>query len=160
MFLREHMEIAQILSPDAVLPILKVSSKKQTLKEISKKAAELLERDERDIFDILVERERLGSTGVGHGVAIPHGRLSDLDQVVMIFARLENPVDFESVDDQPVDNICALFASETAGVDHLKALAKISRLMRNPSVLEKLRGANTSDAIFALLTEQIESQAA
>jgi len=130
------------------------------LKEVSKKAAELLDRDERDVFDILVERERLGSTGVGHGVAIPHGRLNGLEQVTMLFARLETPVDFEAVDDQPVDIVCVLLASETAGADHLKALAKISRLMRKPSTLERLRGSNNSEAIYALLTEQIESKAA
>jgi nitrogen PTS system EIIA component len=154
------MEIQQILSSDAVLPALKVTSKKQLLKEVSKKAAELLDRDERDVFDILVERERLGSTGVGHGVAIPHGRLNGLEQVTMLFARLETPVDFEAVDDQPVDIVCVLLASETAGADHLKALAKISRLMRKPSTLERLRGSNNSEAIYALLTEQIESKAA
>ena len=154
------MEIQNILSPDAVLPSLKVTSKKQVLKEISKKAATLLGRDERDIFDVLVERERLGSTGVGHGVAIPHGRLADLDRVTMLFARLDKPVDFEAIDDQPVDIVCVLFACETAGADHLKALAKISRLMRKPSVLEKLRGSSQADAIYALLTEQIETQAA
>ena len=154
------MELQTILSPEAVLPALKATSKKQVLKEISKKAAELLDRDERDIFDILVERERLGSTGVGHGVAIPHGRLDQLEQVTMFFARLESPVDFEAVDDQPVDIFCVLFACETAGADHLKALAKISRLMRNPAILEKLRGSNNADAIYALLTEQIENQAA
>ncbi len=154
------MEIQTILSPTAVMPALKATSKKQVLKEISKKAAEMLQRDERDVFDILVERERLGSTGVGNGVAIPHGRLTKLEQVTMLFARLETPVDFEAVDDQPVDIVCVLFACETAGADHLKALAKISRLMRNPGALEKLRGSNNADSIYAILTEQIESKAA
>jgi PTS system nitrogen regulatory IIA component len=157
---RESMEIDQILLPDLVIPALKVSCKKQALKELAKKASEIIDRDERDLFDVLIERERLGSTGVGHGVAIPHGRIKGLGKVVMLFARLENSVDFDAVDDQPVDIVCVLFACVTSGAEHLKALAKISRLMRNPSVLEKIRGASSADGIFALLTEQMESRAA
>jgi PTS system nitrogen regulatory IIA component len=109
---------------------------------------------------VLLERERLGTTGVGNGIAIPHGKLAGLKQLFGMFARLEQPVDFDAIDEQPVDLIFLLLAPEAAGADHLKALARVSRLLRDRSVCEKLRGANQADAIYALLTESPASHAA
>ncbi len=112
------------------------------------------------IYETLLERERLGSTGVGHGIAIPHGKLAQLTRLHGLFARLDTAVDFESVDDQPVDLVFLLLAPEGAGADHLKALARISRLLRNASVVEKLRASDDPAALFAILTEPIASNAA
>ncbi|SDG33200.1 PTS IIA-like nitrogen-regulatory protein PtsN [Limimonas halophila] len=154
------MEIADLIGPEAVIPNLRVTSKKQALQELSRRAARLTELPERQIFEVLVERERLGTTGVGNGIAIPHGKLSDLDRLHALFARLENPIDFDAIDEQPVDLICVLLAPEGAGADHLKALARISRLLRDRTVCEKLRGSESADAIYAILTESAASHAA
>ncbi len=147
------MEVSDLLTADSVIANLRVTSKKQALQELSKFAADLTGQAERAIFDVLLERERLGTTGVGDGLAIPHGRLPQLERIYGIFARLEKPIDFESIDDQPVDLIFLLLAPEAAGADHLKALARISRLLRGPSFCEKLRGANNRDALYALLSQ-------
>jgi len=154
------MEIVDILEPDGVVANLKVSSKKQALQELAQRAAGITGAQERAIFDVLLERERLGTTGVGSGIAIPHGKLSAIDKLHGIFARLEVSVDFESIDEQPVDLIFLLLAPEEAGADHLKALARVSRLLRDKGICEKLRGADESDALFALLTENANSHAA
>lgn len=153
------MEIADLLAPDAVLANLKATSKKQTLQALAKRAAELTGLSERAIFDVLLKRERLGSTGVGAGIAIPHGKLDGLDRIHGVFARLERPVAFESIDDRPADLIFMLLAPESAGAEHLKALARISRLLREKSVCEKLRGADGADAIYAILTASLHSHA-
>ncbi|AWU94750.1 PTS IIA-like nitrogen regulatory protein PtsN [Azospirillum ramasamyi] len=142
-----------LISPQAILPNLKASNKKQALQEMARKASELTGQHERAIFDVLLERERLGTTGVGHGIAIPHGKLSSLDRVHGVFARLERPIDFDAIDEQPVDLIFLLLAPEQAGADHLKALARVSRLLRDQSMCEKLRGAQSGDAMYALLTQ-------
>ena len=147
------MEIADLLSADSVLPKLRVSGKKQALQELAKRAAALTQLPERQIFDVILERERLGTTGVGGGIAIPHGRLPKLDRIYGLFARLEQPIDFESIDEQPVDLIFMLLAPEAAGADHLKALARVSRLLRDRSMTEKLRGSDNAEALYALLTE-------
>ena len=147
------MEIADLLSADSVLPMLRVSGKKQALQELAKRAAALTQLPERQIFDVILERERLGTTGVGGGIAIPHGRLPKLDRIYGLFARLEQPIDFESIDEQPVDLIFMLLAPETAGADHLKALARVSRMLRDRSVTEKLRGSDGREALYALLTD-------
>lgn len=149
-----------MISPEGVIPSLRVTSKKQALQELAKKASQLTGEPERTIFEVLVERERLGTTGVGNGIAIPHGKLPGLDHLYGIFARLEKPVDFDAIDDQPVDLICLLLAPETAGADHLKALARVSRLLRDSSVCEKLRGSDRAEAVYALLTEPQTSHAA
>ena len=107
-----------------------------------------------------MERERLGTTGVGNGIAIPHGKLANLDKLYGLFARLEKPIDFQSIDEQPVDLIFLLLAPESAGADHLKALARVSRLLRDQTVCEKLRGTDQSEALYALLTEDAAHQAA
>lgn len=154
------MEIVDLLGPGAVIQKLRATSKKQSLQELAKIAAGLCGKSEREIFDVLLQRERLGTTGVGHGIAIPHGKLDGLDRLYGVFAHLERPVDFESVDDQPVDLIFLLLAPESAGADHLKALARVSRLLRDSAFCEKLRGTDSSDAIFALLTQPATSHAA
>ncbi|WP_042689479.1 PTS IIA-like nitrogen regulatory protein PtsN [Azospirillum sp. B506] len=142
-----------LISPHAILPNLKAGNKKQALQEMARKASELTGQHERAIFDVLLERERLGTTGVGHGIAIPHGKLPSLDRVHGVFARVERPIDFDAIDEQPVDLIFLLLAPEQAGADHLKALARVSRLLRDQSMCEKLRGAQSGDAMYALLTQ-------
>ncbi|MEX0921566.1 MAG: PTS IIA-like nitrogen regulatory protein PtsN [Rhodovibrionaceae bacterium] len=154
------MEINDLITPEAIIPALRVSSKKQALQEISKRAAALTRLPERSVFEVLVERERLGTTGVGHGIAIPHGKLANIDRLYALFARLESPIDFDSIDEQPVDLICVLLAPETAGADHLKALARVSRLLRDQGTCDKLRGSDSADALYALLTESATSHAA
>lgn len=154
------MKISDLVVPDAVIPNLRVASKKQALQELANKASEIVGIDSRDIFDTLLERERLGTTGVGQGIAIPHGKLANIDSLYGVFARLESPIDFESIDDQPVDLLFLLLAPEDAGADHLKALAKVSRLLRDQTMCEKLRGSDGKDAIYALLTEASARDAA
>lgn len=154
------MEIEDLLNPSGVIAKLRATSKKQVLQELAKRAAEATGLPERQIFEVLLERERLGTTGVGNGIAIPHGKLPGLQQLFGMFARLETPVDFDAIDEQPVDLIFLLLAPEAAGADHLKALARVSRLLRDRSVCEKLRGANRVDAIYALLTASPASHAA
>lgn len=154
------MEIADLLETDSVVAKLPATSKKQALQELAKRAAQITGLHERAIFDVLLERERLGTTGVGNGIAIPHGKLGDLNRMYGLFARLEKPIDFDSVDEQPVDLIFLLLAPEGAGADHLKALARVSRLLRDRKVCEKLRGSDDPDALYALLTESAASHAA
>jgi len=154
------MDIADLITPAAVVARLRVSSKKQLLQELAKRAAELSGCAERKIFDVLLERERLGSTGVGNGIAIPHGRLPGLQRLHGLFVRIDPSVDFDAVDEQPVDLVFLLLAPEGAGADHLKALARVSRLLRDRQVCEKLRGAENPDALYALLTEAQTSHAA
>ncbi len=154
------MDIAELISSEEIVPSLRVSSKKQALQELSQRAAELTGQPERAIFEVLIQRERLGTTGVGQGIAIPHGKLPELDRLYALFARLETPIDFDAIDEQPVDLICLLLAPETAGADHLKALAQVSRLLRNKAICEKIRGSDGPDAIYALLSEPTASHAA
>jgi len=154
------MELEDLVQPEGVVAHLKVTSKKQALQELSERAAKVTGLSERAIFETLLERERLGSTGVGQGIAIPHGKLPEIGRLHGLFARLDTPIDFESVDDQPVDLIFLLLAPEGAGADHLKALARISRLLRNPSVVEKLRASEDASALFAILTEPAATNAA
>ena len=154
------MEIYDLIKPESVFANFHATSKKQAIQDLAKKAAEITDLHERAIFDILMERERLGTTGVGNGVAIPHGKLASLGSLHGLFARLEKPIDFQSIDEQPVDLIFLLLAPETAGADHLKALARVSRLLRDKTVCEKLRGTDQSEALFALLTQAAAHQAA
>lgn len=154
------MNIRELMTPDGILPKLRASSKKQALQELARAAAEHVDQDERTIFDSLLERERLGSTGLGQGVAIPHARLGGLDRLHLLFARLDQPIGFDAVDDQPVDLLFLLLAPESAGGDHLKALSQISRLLRDNNACRKIRGADSADAIYAVLTASAENQAA
>jgi nitrogen PTS system EIIA component len=146
------MLLTDLVAPNAVVPALKVNSKKQALQELAAKAAQLTGQGERAVFEILMQREKLGSTGVGNGIAIPHGKLAKLTKLFGLFARLERPVDFEALDGQAVDLVFLLLAPETAGADHLKALARVARLLRDPDVARKLRDSRDAEAIYAVLT--------
>ena len=152
------MEIADLITPSSVVAQLRAANKKQALQELAKRAAATTGVHERVIYDVLTERERLGSTGIGLGIAIPHGKLPGLSRLYGIFARLDRPIPFEAIDDQPVDLIFVLLAPETAGADHLKALARVSRMLRDRVVCEKLRGTDNADALYALLTDLTASQ--
>ena len=154
------MDLSDLIKQEAITLSLRAKSKKHVLQEMSATAADLTGVSERDIFDTLLQRERLGSTGVGQGVAIPHGKLAELTEIVGLFARLEKPIDFEAVDGEPVDVVFLLLAPESAGADHLKALARISRFLRAPSSIENLRIAGSSEAVFAILTEAEKEHAA
>ncbi len=147
------MQLSDIISSSSVLPNLKASSKRQLLQELANEGARITGIEAQAIFETLLRREKLGSTGLGEGIAIPHGKFTALDRVHGVFARLATPVKFESVDDNPVDIVFLLLAPESAGADHLKALARISRLLRDPSVVEKLRGTDNAAGLYAILTE-------
>jgi PTS system nitrogen regulatory IIA component len=154
------MPLSDLLALDAVIPALKVNSKKQALQGIAEKAAGLTGVGEREIFDTLLQRERLGSTGVGNGIAIPHGKLARITRIFGLFARLERPIDFDSIDGQPVDLVFLLLAPELAGADHLRALSRIARVLRDPSIVQKLRSTRDPSALHALLCTDRASHAA
>jgi PTS system nitrogen regulatory IIA component len=154
------MEISDLIKPDRVVANLRATSKKQALQDLARRAAEITDQSERAIFSVLMKRERLGTTGVGNGIAIPHGKLPALDRLYGLFARLEHPIDFDSIDDRPVDLIFLLLAPESSGADHLKALARVSRLLRDKTACEKLRGTDDPEALYALLVDTTASWAA
>ena len=154
------MALGDLVSVNAIFPAVKANSKKQLLQLLAEKAAGLTGIPEREIFDTILQRERLGSTGAGNGLAIPHGKLRSIGKITGLFARLENPVDFEAIDDQPVDLVFLLLAPEGAGADHLKALSRIARVMRDPETVAKIRGAADVEAIHALLSGTPASNAA
>ncbi len=145
------MPLTDLVAPNAIIPALKVNSKKQALQELSARAAALTGQNERTVFEILLQREKLGSTGVGNGIAIPHGKLPKLGKLFGLFARLERPIDFEALDGQPVDLVFLLLAPEGAGADHLKALARVARLLRDTEVAHKLRQSRDAEALYAVL---------
>ncbi len=145
------MTITDLVAPEAIVPALKVSSKKQALQELSSRASALTAQNERAIFEVLLQREKLGTTAVGYGVAIPHGKLPKLTKMFGMFARLDRPIDFEALDGQPVDLVFLLLAPEGAGADHLKALARVARLLRDQDTANKLRAARDAQAIYAVL---------
>ncbi|WP_320201198.1 PTS IIA-like nitrogen regulatory protein PtsN [Agrobacterium sp. rho-13.3] len=148
------MALADLLQQDAIIPALKVNSKKQLLQELAAKAARITGVPEREVFDVILQRERLGSTGVGHGIAIPHGKLASINSIVGVFARLDNAVDFEALDDQPVDLVFLLLAPEGAGADHLKALSRIARVLRDTELVAKLRATDSDTAIYTFLNQE------
>jgi PTS system nitrogen regulatory IIA component len=154
------MEISDLIKPDHVIARLRATSKKQALQDLAKRAAEITGQPERALFSTLMKRERLGTTGVGNGIAIPHGKLSALDKLYGLFARLDQPIDFDAIDDRPVDLIFLLLAPESSGADHLKALARVSRLLRDKPTCEKLRGTDDAEALYALLVDTAASWAA
>lgn len=145
-------ELADLITPRAVIAQLRAPTKRQVLQELARRAAQITGIADKRIYDALVERERLGTTGIGTGVAVPHCRLPELTRMFGVFARLERPVPFEAIDDQPVDLLFLLLAPGDAGSEHLRALARVSRLLRDKAMCEKLRGANSADALYALLT--------
>jgi nitrogen PTS system EIIA component len=154
------VKLNDLIAPERVVPALRVSTKKQVLQELARRAAQTLARHERDIADAILQRERLGSTALGNGIAVPHARVAGLSRVVGFFARLERPVEFDAPDGQPVDLVFLLLAPEGAGADHLTALARVSRLLRNAVVREKLRGTDSREALYALLTDRTASDEA
>jgi nitrogen PTS system EIIA component len=145
------MPLIDLVAPNAILPALKVNNKKQALQELAARAAVLTGQNERTIFEILMQREKLGSTAVGNGIAIPHGKMANLARLFGLFARLDRPIDFEALDGQPVDLIFLLLAPEGAGADHLKALARVARLLRDSAVAHKLRASQDAEALYAVL---------
>jgi nitrogen PTS system EIIA component len=147
------MNLTDIIDARAVLPLVKAQSKKALLQELSQTMAKVVAVDQRIIFETLMTREKLGSTGLGQGIAIPHGRIAGLNRVYGLFARLVTPIDFDSVDGNPVDIVFVLLAPEHAGADHLTALARISRVLRDPLMVSKLRGTESAEGLYALLTE-------
>jgi len=153
------MQISELISLSAVIPSLNVTSKKQALQEIAKRAAELSKQPQKNVLEALREREQLGTTSVGRGVAIPHGKLPDLDRVYGLFVRLEIPINFDGIDGLPVDILFALLAPATAGADHLRALAQVSCLLRDHKACEKIRSAAGAEELFGILTRGSEHSA-
>lgn len=145
------MKISDIMSVDSVLLSVKAKNKRQLLQELSQFAAGITKVNDRTIFDALLERENLGSTGFGNGTALPHGRLPELDKVYVFFARLATPVDFDSIDGKPVDTLFLLLSPESSGADHLTALAQVSRLLKDSVMVDKLRDATDKEEVYALL---------
>ena len=154
------MQLADILAPHSVRVIGSLTSKKRLFQELAEIAASLTGLTPGVLFDALQERESLGPTGVGNGIALPHARVAGLERVSGVFVRLEKPLAFDAVDRQPVDLVFALLAPDDAGVDHLKALALASRKLRNPTVCTKLRANNDPAKLYAVLIENEATQAA
>lgn len=154
------MELSSILKPEAVKVISTASSKKRLLNELGDMANMAYGLDSAVAVDALIERESLGPTGVGRGVALPHARVAEIEHVVGVFVRLEQPIEFESVDRQPVDIAFALFAPKEDGVEHLKALARVSRMLRDENVCQKLRSNGDASTLYAILTNDQSVQAA
>jgi len=154
------MDLSDLIEVSAIMPALKANSKKQVLQLLSEKAARITGLPEREIFDTVLRREKLGSTSVGNGIAIPHGKIPGVRRITGVFARLEQPVDFDSLDDQPVDLVFLLLAPEGAGADHLKALSRIARVLRDADTIAKIRGTSDAAAIHAFLSQTPASHAA
>ena len=150
------MQLSEFLDFEAIRVDLSAGNKRQLLNQLAQIAAARLNLDPSAIADAVAERERLGSTGFGGGVAIPHGKLPGLKGVTAVFARLDSPIDFDAVDDQPVDLVVLLLAPVGAGADHLKALSRVARLLRTESVVDALRHADGPDDIYDILTAPIE----
>jgi len=154
------MELADLIARDAILPTVKAGSKKQILQEVAARARDVYGLDARQVCEGLLAREKLGSTAMGGGVAIPHARLPGITAIAGLFARLEKPADFEAADGQGVDLIFVLLAPEESGADHLRALARVSRLLRDADLRKKLRETAEAPALYALITEPAASRAA
>jgi nitrogen PTS system EIIA component len=155
-----NMQLTDLITPEAILPSLRVNTKKQVLQELSERSAIIADLLPREVFDALLQRERLGSTGTGNGVAIPHGKLVKCKNIFGIFARLEKPIDFDSIDGAPVDLVFMLIAPEASGADHLKALARIARVFRDPGITAPLRAPRDAEVLYAVLTQEPASNAA
>jgi len=154
------MDLCDLLAPDNIIASLQASSKKHALQELATIAADRTGLDSREIFNTLLQRERLGSTGLGRGIAIPHVKLEGLKGILCMFARLDEPIEYESHDGEPVDLIFLLLAPSHASGDHLKALASISRVVHQPSTLDALRNAADAAALRSALTTMVPSHAA
>ena len=147
------MKITNIINPKNIYLDVKAGSKRQLLQELAQKASELSGIDERTIFDALLERENLGTTGFGGGTALPHARLENLDKIYGIFMRLSSPMNYDAIDNKPIDLVFMLMSPDSSGADHLTALAQISRLLKDENACEKLRRAKSEDEAYALLCE-------
>jgi PTS system nitrogen regulatory IIA component len=154
------MEIGDLITPRSVIAQLRVTTKKHAFQEIARRAALMTGLPDRRIYEVIAERERLGSTGIGKGIALPHGRLAELPRLCGLFVRLDRPIAFEAIDNEPVDLLFMLLAPDAAGAEHLRALALVSRLLRDRTICQKLRGTDSADALYALLTDRTESHAA
>lgn len=154
------MQLSDILKPAGVKVLASSTSKKRLFHDLGEIAEAGYGLSEQTVIDALIERENLGPTGVGQGVALPHARLAEVDSICGVFLKLEKPMDFDAVDRQPVDLVFALFAPESAGVDHLKALALVSRTLRDASICAKLRANHDASTLHAILTEAQTTQAA
>jgi nitrogen PTS system EIIA component len=155
------MSIGELLDRRAISPHASAPNKRQALSVIADIAARTFGVDADEALDALLEREAAGSTGVGQGVAVPHARVSGLDRMRAVVVRLELPIDFDAVDDQPVDLMVALFApAEASSSEHLRALARVSRLLRQPEIREQIRQAKSADAIHIVLGSEVASSAA
>jgi nitrogen PTS system EIIA component len=154
------MDLGDLIKPDAVLSGLRAQSKKALLAELSQRAGELLHIDQSLIHEAVQQREMLSSTGLGRGIAIPHARMKPVPHMFGLFAKLEQPINFDAVDGEPVDLVFLLLAPDGAGADHLRALARVSRLMRDTPSLERLRGSRSRNALYSVLTEPMTSNAA
>ncbi len=154
------MTVASLITPDSVVAGIKGANKKQVLLDLSGQLARVSGLPEREIYETLLQRERLGTTGIGQGIAIPHGRIAGLRRLVGLFARLQKPVDFEALDGEHVDLVFVLLAPEDAGADHLQALARIARLFRDAKTVQKLRQTEDPAALYAILTSDVANRAA
>ncbi len=154
------MDLGDLIKPDAVLSGLRAQSKKALLAELSQRAGELLKIDQSLIHEAVQQREMLSSTGLGRGIAIPHARMKPVPHMFGLFAKLDQPIDFDAMDGEPVDLVFLLLAPDGAGADHLRALARVSRLMRDTPSLERLRGSRSRNALYSVLTEPMTSNAA
>ncbi len=154
------MPLSDLIGADSILPHLKANGRKQALQEMCERAAIVSGLREREILDVIIQRERLGSTGVGNGIAIPHAKMEKCHRIFGVFARLERPIDFESLDGQPVDLIFMLIAPEGAGADHLKALSRIARLFRDPSFAARLRATRDPAGLYLMMAQHDTSNAA
>ena len=151
------MELADILSEDSVIVCSESKTKLDVLHRLSEQAAKITGQDAATIFEAVNEREQLGSTGLGNGIAIPHGKFAGLNGVTALFAKLDTPVEFEAVDDQPVDLVMLLLAPMGAGADHLKALARVARILRTDSVVARLRRSKAAEELYSILTQPLEA---
>lgn len=151
------MELADILSEDSVIVCSESKTKLDVLHRLSERAAKITGQDAATIFEAVNDREQLGSTGLGNGIAIPHGKFAGLGSVTALFAKLDAPVEFESVDDQPVDLVMMLLAPMGAGADHLKALARVARILRTDSVVARLRRCGNAGELYGILTQPLET---
>lgn len=151
------MELADILSQQSIIACAKVASKRQLLQLLADRAAELTGLDSQTIFETLQNREQLGSTGLGNGIAIPHGKIKGLSGVAALFVRLAQPIDFDAVDDQPVDLVVMLLAPEGSGADHLKALSRVARLLRADGIVDRLRATKDEAKLRDILTAPVEA---
>ena len=155
-----QMPLYDLISPDAILPHLQAATKKQALQDMSDRAGLVSGLPSREIFDTLLQRERLGATGVGSGIAIPHGKMTKARHIFGVFAKLDRPIEFDSPDNVPVDLIFMIIAPETAGADHLKALSRIARVLRDPGLTAKMRNARDAASLYALMSIGATSNAA